>query len=291
MKTNRILFLCFAASAILTFSSCSDDDDNNDVPENTHLVSKEVQDAFNTKYPQAKSVEWELKGDYAVVDFDWNGEEHSAWFNPSSAIWHMTETDIRYDNLPEPVLTAHKASEYADWAVDDVDMLTREGMETLYVIEAEKGNADVDLYYSPSGVLVKTVLDAGQDNDYDGFLPQPDVKDMTAFIAQKYPNAKVIEIDHENGMTEVEILDGRICRDVYFNTKNEWMKTTWDVLLSELPNAVKEAVNNKYQGYVIDDADYVQTALSDWYELDLEDERTDAEIENVKITVDGNWID
>ena len=40
--------------------------DNSDVPENTHLVSKEVQAAFNAKYPQAKDVEWELKGDYAV---------------------------------------------------------------------------------------------------------------------------------------------------------------------------------------------------------------------------------
>jgi hypothetical protein len=67
MKKNWMLFLFFAASAALTFSGCSDDD-NSDVPENTHLVSKEVQAAFNAKYPQAKDVEWELKGDYAVVD-------------------------------------------------------------------------------------------------------------------------------------------------------------------------------------------------------------------------------
>ena len=52
----------------------------------------------------------------------------------------MTETDVRYENLPEPVLAAHKAGKYADWRVDDVDKLTREGMETLYVIEVEKGN-------------------------------------------------------------------------------------------------------------------------------------------------------
>ena len=68
MKKNWMLFLFFAAFAALTFSGCSDDD-NSDVPENTHLVSKEVQAAFNAKYPQAKDVEWELKGDYAVADF------------------------------------------------------------------------------------------------------------------------------------------------------------------------------------------------------------------------------
>lgn len=83
-----------------------------------------------------------LKGDYAVVDFNWDGGEHSAWFNPLSAAWYMTETDVRYENLPEPILTAHKASKYADWRVDDVDKLTREGMETLYVIEVEKGESE-----------------------------------------------------------------------------------------------------------------------------------------------------
>jgi hypothetical protein len=48
MKKNWMLFLFFAAFAALTFSGCSDDD-NSDVPENTHLVSKEVQAAQNGK--------------------------------------------------------------------------------------------------------------------------------------------------------------------------------------------------------------------------------------------------
>ena len=46
------------------------------------------------------------KVDYAVADFYWDGGEHSAWFNPLSAAWYMTETDVRYENLPEPVLAA-----------------------------------------------------------------------------------------------------------------------------------------------------------------------------------------
>ena len=61
MKKNWMLFLFFAAFAALTFSGCSDDD-NSDVPENTHLVSKEVQAAFNAKYPQAKDVILRING-------------------------------------------------------------------------------------------------------------------------------------------------------------------------------------------------------------------------------------
>ena len=51
MKKNWMLFLFFAAFAALTFSGCSDDD-NSDVPENTHLVSKEVHLMQNIRKPK-----------------------------------------------------------------------------------------------------------------------------------------------------------------------------------------------------------------------------------------------
>ena len=135
------------------------------------------------------------------------------------------------------------------------------------------------------------MVDTDQKPDYDDYLPQPEAQAINDFVKQNYPDARIIEIDREkNGGTEVEILDGMICRELYFDNKNVWLRTTWEVRLAELPAAVKEAVNLKYQGYVIDDADYVQTPSGDWYELDLENERTDHEIDNVKIAANGNWI-
>lgn len=424
MKKNRILLLFALAAGLFAFSGCSEEDDNG-TPEGTHLVSKEVQNAFNAKYPQARDVEWELKGNYAVVDFDWNGAEHSAWFDPSSASWYMTETDIRYADVPQAVRTAHEAGKYAGWHVDDVDMLTREGMETLYVIEVEKGKTEVDLFYSPSGVLVKSMVDADAEKGYDDYLPKPDAEGIVQAVKEKYPNARIVDIERENGMTEVEIVDGMICRDVYFNNsgswlytktevspnavpaavkaalaasvyasyhiddvdfyestdggnyyryeldsregdikidisedgsvlteagnnggqtpegngsgnmvdaaikalienkyagavilereyehgllevdilhggivkevcfdgRNEWIKTTWDVKVSSLPDAVKQAVKAKYPAYVIDDADQVETAAGDWYELELEDESTDREL-HARIKADGTWLE
>lgn len=424
MKKNRILLLFALVAGLFAFSGCSEEDDNG-APEGTHLVSKEVQNAFNAKYPQARDVEWELKGNYAVVDFDWNGVGHSAWFDPSSASWYMTETDIRYADVPQAVRTAHEAGEYVDWHVDDVDMLTREGMETLYVIEVEKGETEVDLFYSPSGVLVKSVVDADNANDYGDYLPKPDIEGIVQVVNQMYPNVRIVDIERENGMTEVEIVDGTVCREVYFNNsgnwlytktevlphtvpeavkaaleasvyasyriddvdfyesadggnyyryeldsregdikidisedgsvlteagnnggqtpegngsgnmvdaaikvlienkyagavilereyehgllevdilhggivkevcfdgRNEWIKTTWDVKVSSLPDAVKQAVKAKYLAYVIDDADQVETAAGDWYELELEDESTDREL-HARIKADGTWLE
>ena len=149
-----VIFI-FAAISVFTFSACSDDDnDTLDVS----AVSNLVREAFNSKYPQAQSVEWEVKGNYAVASFHSEGTSHEAWYNPSSAEWYMTESDIPYEALPQPVKETFKQSEYAGWKIDDVDMLARAGMETIYVIEVEQGKQEVDLYYSPEGVLTRLKL-------------------------------------------------------------------------------------------------------------------------------------
>ena len=80
------------------------------------------------------------------------GSDLSAWFD-NGGEWYMTQTDIPFTMLPEAVRTAFAATEYAavPWSVDDVDMLEREGVETVYVIEVEKYDngreTEIDLYY------------------------------------------------------------------------------------------------------------------------------------------------
>ena len=44
-------------------------------------------------------------------------------------------------------------------------------MATLYVIEVEKGESELDLFYSSTGILVKIVVDTGHEEDYDDYLP------------------------------------------------------------------------------------------------------------------------
>ena len=145
-----------AALSLCLFQSC-DNDDNEPVP---GYVSAETKAAFDEKYPAAKDVEWETRNDYLIVDFKQDKVEKEAWFD-NSGTWYMTETDIPFAQLPDAVKTAFQQGEYSTWKVDDVDMIERRDVETVYVIETEQGNSEVDLYYSPDGILVKTVLDAG----------------------------------------------------------------------------------------------------------------------------------
>ena len=287
MKKNWMLFLFFAAISVFTFSACSDDDnDTLDVS----AVSNLVREAFNSKYPQAQSVEWEVKGNYAVASFHSEGTSHEAWYNPSSAEWYMTESDIPYEALPQPVKETFKQSEYAGWKIDDVDMLARAGMETIYVIEVEQGKQEVDLYYSPEGVLTRTEVDNDSDY-YEDFIPQPDLNDFSALIKEKYPNARILDIEKEKDYMEVSIWDENKEKDVYFDSKKTWVGTSWDVRASELPQAVIQAVNARYPGFTIDDAEDIQTPVSEeWYIIDLENKSTDEEVENLRIKADGTWI-
>ena len=168
-----------AALSLCLFQSC-DNDDNEPVP---GYVSAETKAAFDEKYPAAKDVEWETRNDYLIVDFKQDKVEKEAWFD-NSGTWYMTETDIPFAQLPDAVKTAFQQGEYSTWKVDDVDMIERRDVETVYVIETEQGNSEVDLYYSPDGILVKTVLDAGGNDGYEDFIPSQPSSSVDAYVKE-----------------------------------------------------------------------------------------------------------
>ena len=130
-------------------------------------VSPAVLAAFEALYPGAEQVRWEVKGDYAVANFYWSGvraagvaANRAAWFENGDGAWSMTETDIRFDQLPEAVKRAFAEGEYADWRVDEVDMLDRDGVEVVYVVEVERDGREcgcgrkgcLETYVSATGI-------------------------------------------------------------------------------------------------------------------------------------------
>ena len=94
----KIYTLLIAFCAAWSLHSCDNDDDE------SIAVPTALQEAFSTKYPNVKNVKWETKAGYYVADF-YDGYEASAWFT-TDGNWHMTETDIPYTALPDPVKRA-----------------------------------------------------------------------------------------------------------------------------------------------------------------------------------------
>lgn len=95
--------------------------------------------------------------------------------------------------------------------------------------------------------------------------------DIKSFIEQKYEGATILYAEQEfNGEIDVEIIHDNTKKEVKFNRKNNWISTTWDVAISQLPESVTASVANEYTGYRIDDADYVETPSGDHYKLEIE---------------------
>ena len=215
-----------------------------------------------------------------------NGDlvNYSAWFDAQYQ-WQMTEEDLPQYMIPDAVWAAFDATEYADWRIDDIDMLRRGGVETIYIIEVEGTTADgvhqeVDLYFSEDGVLVKTVVDAEEDYDYNDFIPDTPSGSIQEYIATHYPDARIVEIDIEHGMTEVEIIDGRVCRELFFDSSQNWMLTRTELRHSQVPEDILGYLrSSEYGSYRMDDVDFYQTPEGEFYRFELEYRDDDIEVD------------
>ena len=259
-------------------------------------VSPRALASFAELYPGAQDVHWSIRGEYAVADFYWvqsragAAANRSAWFGNGDGKWSMTETDILFDQLPQAVKDAFAESGYTDWRVDDVDKLDRNGVEVVYVIETERGEREMDLYYSEDGVLVRSVADAGDGCDYGDFIPSEPSAGIGEYIRSHYPGARIVDVEREYGGTEVELIDAdRMKRELFFDGGDSWVRTTTELRRSQLPAAVVSAWETsgyaEAEGYRLDDADLFETAgEGTFYRLELESRHGDVKL---KITPEG----
>ncbi len=268
LNTALILALGFLAL------SCSDDD--NFEPDNSA-----VKNAFATKYPGASVDEWEMKFTYYVANFRLDNNETEAWFE-SNANWVFTETDLTYAKLPDAIKTSFEASEYKDWEKDDIDKIERPETETVYILEVESGNTELDLYYSEDGELMKTENNPENTDRIPAVLSATILSDIDA----RYPGATVADVEtEENNTLEVLINDNGTYREVYFDNTGTWLQTTTDIPLNSVPATVMNALStSQYADYEIDDVEMLEIAEGSFYLFELE--KNDTEID-VKISPEG----
>ncbi len=269
------------AAAVLISVACS----NEENPRSKNQVSETAKEALIAKYPQAADVIWANKNQYVIATFSAPITRASqriqmdAWFDNGGA-WYMTESDITFDMLPAAVKNAFAASTYAKWRVDDVDLIERNGTEVVYVIEAENNNQEVDLYYSPEGILIKELIDVDSDHDYEEYIPAHPATPIQTYLQTNYPQARILEIDKEGSYTEVEILDGRVKRELLFNASNAWLRTKTEMQPSAVPTAVSQALAaSEYADYRIDDVDHYKTPDAEFYRYELKSSNGDLKID------------
>lgn len=288
------MYFALLAMGMIGLQSCSNNDDDN-LP--SSQVPEAIRNAFDSSFSNTANLSWETKtvskGEYYKAEFNNksdNGYKTEAWYT-ADGTWYMTETEMPYNAIPQAVKTSFESSEYASWKRDnEVDRIERNAVkEIIYIIEVESPqDVDMDLHYSADGILVKAVNDDG-DGDNESLLPDTPsemVTTATEFIQKNYPNARIIEIEAEHGVIEIDIIHDNRSKEVLLGTTYEWISTSWDVYT--LPAKVTEAINaSQYNGYVVDDAEYFETPTGNYYLVELEQGKSEVKI---KITEDGEIV-
>jgi len=154
LKTIFASMLMLAAMSV-TFSSCGDDNDEDDIPNPSGALNA----ALDKLYPSAPNVKWESKNNYRVAEFTQNGVEYEVWFD-KTAVWAMTEMDFGKDIFLIPdnkVSAAFSSGEYSTWTIDDISLYKQKANE-FYIFEVEKaGKPDMSLFYTTEGSMIKAV--------------------------------------------------------------------------------------------------------------------------------------
>ncbi|MEG0949065.1 MAG: PepSY-like domain-containing protein [Bacteroidales bacterium] len=291
MKLNVGLF-SFLLGGLLLFAGCSNDDDDV-IKGNT--PNEQIVSAFKKQFPDATEVKWNTRNGYSVASFrlpqNPTGDTNEAWYE-SNGECALSEIEIsNFNQLPAAVQEGYNATVYATdgWQIDDIDALTRQGMALVYKIEIEKaGQEDHDLLFTAGGVLISDKIDTDDDDDENVPVVIPSA--ILDFVHQNMNGAVILDFDKENNEFELEVTYKNAQVELYFTLAHKFLRAEEEFPESDLPEAVKTALNEYTTQWEIDDVIRVTYAdKSIVYVIELENKTTDAE-KVIKFNPDGTLI-
>lgn len=104
-----------------------------------------VTNAFKEKYPNATNTSWDDRISSFQAKFKMDNSSYEARFDKNGT-WIETEKAIRFDDLPDAVKSAHRASKFSDYTI-----------RTVAEIEKANGAKEIRLYLRESAIKRKYV--------------------------------------------------------------------------------------------------------------------------------------
>ena len=248
---RKLMTLSFLLG-MLTMVSCSDDDD---APKSNNQVPEKVQTEFNQRYPQVKDVKWEKVKDYHVARFNapkTKAANHlytsSAWFSEVGKFL-QTDEDLDFKELPLAVqegFTQYKSQFYPDWEMDDCELLRREEMGLIFVVEIEKDDMEREISLSEYGDILKDVLD---DDDEDDILPidlpQAVYDALENIFPQTHNTLTILELEIDDDEIEIDVLESNRHKEVKLDVNYQLVAIEYEVSLEEAQQLLDEEVMQK----------------------------------------------
>ena len=102
--------------------------------------------------------------------------------------------------------------------------------------------------------------------DRDWHLSEQCMKTLT----DRYHNARILDVDYDDGIVDVEIRHDKKEKEVLFTKSCEWLSTSWDVAKRNVPDVVMQALQQKYPNARIDDIDFIEMPQGSYYRFEIE---------------------
>ena len=142
--------LHYTVDGILTKEVVDTDGNNLHLPT---AISQALKNLVQELYPGATILEVDNEGPATEIDILHEGIHKEVLVNAGGQ-WAQTEWEIRTNQVPQAVMAALQASAYADYRIDDVDIIeTPDGL--FYEFELEQGNQEVKVRFSADGTQIR----------------------------------------------------------------------------------------------------------------------------------------
>lgn len=113
-------------------------------------VPSVVLNTFQSKFPNATDVDWELEEGVYKVEFKIGKRGHDLWIDKSGKIKKQKE-DFPKSQLPAAISEKLK-SDFSAYKIDDVDKIEQDG-KVLYKVELDSPTGERDVWFNPDGSI------------------------------------------------------------------------------------------------------------------------------------------
>lgn len=208
--------------------------------------------------------------------------------------WLSTQTQLHTDELPEAVLAAFRFSDYADRRIDGAEEYFTANDEHYYVLTVKDRFGKQEIRIDEDGTLSNRgdLNDPVQPDDdgqagSTGYLSKTEIG---AFVRQRYPEATIVALTHDDKGAEAELSCPGAKIKVRFDFRPQgylWTESEWDLDIrdtSAVPASVRATLDASYADYRLNFLKYVEPASADnYYEAGLKSVQTK---QTVKVKLD-----